>query len=78
MEPCEGCGREVEGSWKYCVYCGRPMHAARNIPSAIRPDSDGEPPARRYDAPFWVGVGMGALGLALIIYAAIQIYTTYA
>jgi hypothetical protein len=54
------------------------MHAARNIPSAIRPDSDGEPPARRYDAPFWVGVGMGALGLALIIYAAIQIYTTYA
>ena len=43
------------------------------IPSAIRADID-EPPGRKYDAPFWVGVGMGVLGLALIIYAAVLIY----
>jgi hypothetical protein len=54
------------------------MHAAPRIPAAIRPDADEDLPARKYDAPFWVGVSMGALGLALIIYAAIQIYTTYA
>lgn len=78
MERCEGCGREVASTWNYCIYCGRSLHAAAEIPAAIRPDSDGEPPARKYDAPFWVGVSMGALGLVLIIYAAIQIYTTYA
>lgn len=79
MERCEGCGREVASTWKYCIYCGRPLHslpaAPPDIPAAIRPEP--ELPARRYDAPFWVGVGMGVLGLVLIIYAAIQIYTTY-
>ncbi len=43
------------------------------IPSAFRPDVD-EPQTRKYDAPFWVGVGMGILGLTLIIYAAVIIY----
>lgn len=78
MERCEGCGREVAGTWKYCIYCGRPMRPALQVPAAIRPDSDDGLPARKYDTPFWVGVSMAALGLVLIIYAAIQIYTTYA
>ena len=89
MERCESCGRELASTWKYCIYCGRPMVTAvrpvaalaaveDRIPAAIRPELDDEPPARKYDAPFWVGISMGALGLALIIYAAIQIYTAYA
>jgi hypothetical protein len=87
MERCAGCGRELDAGWKYCIYCGRPLAAlrregdGRNIPAAIRPGSHTAPdvpgPKSRYDAPFWVGVGMGVLGLALIVYAAIQIYSTY-
>lgn len=87
MERCEGCGRELASTWKYCIYCGRPLAtpqrvgAERDIPAAIRPapDTAADAPGRRgrYDAPFWVGVSMGVLGLALIVYAAIQIYTTY-
>ena len=48
------------------------------IPAAIRPGLDLNEPISKYDAPFWVGVGMGALGLVLIVYAAIQIYASYA
>ncbi|HEU4850109.1 MAG TPA: zinc ribbon domain-containing protein [Terrimesophilobacter sp.] len=90
MERCDSCGRELASTWKFCIYCGRPMHRAvpapafatapttpASIPSAIRPDFGFEP-AKKYDAPFWVGVGMGALGLVLIVYAAVQIYASYA
>ncbi len=47
------------------------------LASAIR-DETVEPKERKYDAPFWVGVAMGVLGLALIIYAAVQIYASNA
>jgi hypothetical protein len=89
MERCDSCGRELASTWKFCIYCGRPMRAAAPalagvpaaapmaIPAAIRPDLSTEPPEKKYDAPFWVGVGMGALGLVLIVYAAIQIYASY-
>lgn len=79
MERCGECGREVDSRWNYCIYCGSPMRTLPavppDIPAAIRPEP--ERPARRYDTPFWLGVGMGVLGLVLIIYAATQIYTTY-
>lgn len=92
MERCDSCGRELASTWKFCIYCGRPMRTAipalalatvpatapAAIPAAIRPDFGVEPAAKKYDAPFWVGVGMGALGLVLIVYAAIQIYASYA
>ncbi|GAA3732985.1 hypothetical protein GCM10022239_06630 [Leifsonia bigeumensis] len=82
MERCDSCGRELASTWKFCIYCGRPMHRAvpalAAIPAAIRPDLSTEEEAKKYDAPFWVGIGMGALGLVLIVYAAIQIYTSYA
>lgn len=83
MERCESCERELAAEWKFCIHCGRPVSRSpvsrrtgtehEAIPSAIRPDVE-EPPHRKYDAPFWVGVGMGVLGLALIIYAAVLIY----
>jgi hypothetical protein len=80
MERCESCGRELASPWKFCIYCGRPLRsgepAVAGIPAAIRL-AQPEPRARRYDTPFWIGVGMGVLGLALIVYAAIQIYSTY-
>lgn len=86
MELCESCGRELASTWKFCIYCGRPLRhgtialaaASGVIPAAIRPGLDVDPSARKYDAPFWVGVGMGGLGLVLIIYAAVQIYASYA
>lgn len=86
MERCESCGRELASTWKFCIYCGRPLRhgtpalatASGAIPAAIRPGLDVGPAARKYDAPFWVGVGMGGLGLVLIIYAAVQIYASYA
>jgi hypothetical protein len=84
MDLCESCDRELAAEWKFCIYCGRPRIAGKSgstvtLPAAIRPDSlDVEKPRRRYDAPFWVGVAMGVLGLALIIYAAVQIYGSYA
>ena len=85
MERCGSCGHELASTWKFCIYCGRPLRRATPgpttepgaIPSAIRRGLD-TTPARRYDAPFWVGAGMGALGLVLIVYAAIQIYASYA
>lgn len=91
MERCDSCGRELASTWKFCIYCGRPMRSTMpvpafvtvpattpaSIPAAIRPDFGFEP-VKKYDTPFWVGVGMGALGLVLIVYAAIQIYASYA
>jgi hypothetical protein len=82
MERCESCDREVASEWKYCIYCGRPTPQLRprkadKLPAAFRPEV-AEPSVRKYDAPFWVGVAMGVLGLALIIYAAVQIYGSYA
>lgn len=82
MERCESCGRELAPNWKFCIYCGRPVRrsgepALTGIPAAIRPELD-EDPRRRYDTPFWIGVGMGVVGLALIVYAALQIYGSYA
>jgi hypothetical protein len=47
------------------------------LASAIRSEA-AEPKERKYDGPFWVGVAMGVLGLALIIYAAVQIYASNA
>lgn len=95
MDRCASCERELASTWQFCIYCGRPLVLANDvppaldtrttdipepeldsepdeIPAAIRVEHD-EPPARRYDGAFWVGVGMGALGLILIIYAAVQI-----
>jgi hypothetical protein len=82
MERCESCDRDLAPTWKFCIHCGRPVRRTADapltsIPAAIRPDG-AEPNARRYDAPFWIGVGMAVLGLALIVYAAVQIYSTYA
>ena len=56
---------------------GSAMLPAAMLPAAIRPEPE-EPAVRRYDAPFWVGVAMGVLGLVLIIYAAVQIYAANA
>ena len=53
------------------------MFPAAMLPAAIRPEPE-EPAGRKYDAPFWVGVAMGVLGLVLIIYAAVQIYAANA
>lgn len=79
MERCASCDRELAATWKFCIYCGRPFVAATS--KQIR-DSFAEagneqrkPPQRKNDGAFWVGVGMGVLGLVLIIYAAIQIYS---
>lgn len=82
MERCESCDHELAGVWNFCIYCGRPTAhnaalKAKKLPAAIRPEPE-EPAAKKYDAPFWVGVAMGALGLVLIIYAAIQIYGPHA
>lgn len=85
MERCDGCGRELASTWKFCIHCGRPQRRAAAqaavgsaaIPAAIRPGVDLHEPTSKYDTPFWVGVGMGALGLVLIVYAAIQIYASY-
>ena len=86
MEHCDSCGRGLASTWKFCIYCGRPQRRAAGptvvgsaaIPAAIRPGLDLNEPISKYDAPFWVGVGMGARGLVLIVYAAIQIYASYA
>ena len=78
MEHCASCDRELAPHWKYCLYCGRPFVAApipsRSAVQLAPKDGLVEPPPRRYDGAFWVGVGMGVLGLVLIVYAAIQIY----
>lgn len=83
MERCASCERELASTWKFCIYCGRPFIAAkiapltkvrdRKPPVPSQQDHD-EPRERKYDGTFWVGMAMGALGLVLIIYAAIQIY----
>ncbi len=85
MDRCDACERELASTWNFCIYCGRPQHRGASsaavgsaIPAAIRPALDLREPTSKYDAPFWVGVGMGALGLVLIVYAAIQIYASYA
>ncbi len=86
MERCDSCDRELASRWKFCIYCGRPQRrgtpalamASASIPAAIRPGLDLDPPTKKYDTPFWVGVAMGVLGLVLIVYAAIQIYASYA
>ncbi len=81
MERCASCHREVASAWKFCIYCGRPLHRDSTSGSAVSADDIraeiAEEPSRRYDGPFWVGVSMGVLGLALIIYAAVQIYGSY-
>ncbi|MEO7348860.1 MAG: hypothetical protein ABIW32_03210 [Terrimesophilobacter sp.] len=43
-------------------------------PAAPHERDRDEPRARKYDGTFWVGVAMGALGVVLIVYAAIQIF----
>lgn len=82
MDRCASCDREQASTWNFCIYCGRPLTSMDDtslddIPAAIRADAE-VPERRKYDGPFWVGVGMGVLGLTLIIYAAIQIYGSYA
>ncbi len=78
MEHCASCERELAAHWNFCVYCGRPFAAATQPKPAAAPietdSGHGEPRQRKYDGAFWVGVGMGALGLVLIVYAAVQIY----
>lgn len=112
MDRCASCERELASTWKFCLYCGRPLvlvsgvkaklgtnpspRLETDIESAVKPTSmreldpelgiDAIPAAirveqdehveqerRKYDGAFWVGVGMGLLGLVLIIYAAVQI-----
>lgn len=84
MERCASCERELASTWKFCIYCGRPFIAAAGSKPATKRDhtpsvqTDGESPGTRegkYDGTFWVGMAMGALGLVLIVYAAIQIYS---
>lgn len=92
MGRCVSCERELKSTWKFCVYCGQPFVPASEvgpelgaelelepeaIPAAIRGEPE-EPRRRKYDGAFWVGVGIGALGLVLIIYAAVQIYRSWA
>lgn len=78
MERCASCDRELAATWKFCVYCGRPFVAATStqIREAFSETIDEQraPRQRKNDGAFWVGVGMGVLGLVLIIYAAVQIY----
>ncbi|MBX3077692.1 MAG: zinc ribbon domain-containing protein [Cryobacterium sp.] len=47
-------------------------------PSTALPPDPAESMTSKYGAGFWVGVAMGALGLVLIIYAAVQIYASNA
>lgn len=80
MNRCASCDRELASTWKFCLYCGQSTATAdfdfEEIPSAIRGEDEPAEPSK-YDGPFWVGISMGVLGLALIIYAAIQIYGSY-
>lgn len=48
------------------------------IPGAIRPDPAPDDTPSRFDTPFWVGLTLAVVGAALIVYAAIQIYASYA
>lgn len=83
MERCASCERELASSWKFCLYCGRPFIPASGSAAAKVPNrtpslpvehDDGEPRPRKFDGTFWVGVAMGFVGLALIVYAATQIF----
>jgi hypothetical protein len=78
MERCAGCERELAASWKFCVYCGRPLVAATSthIREAYSEASDahGGPHRRKHGGAFWLGIGIGVFGLAVLIYAATQIY----
>lgn len=81
MDSCSSCGRDLASAWKFCIYCGRPLHSDTPTPSvasaaAIRAEIV-EAPSRKYDGPFWVGISMAALGLVLIIYWAVQVYGSY-
>lgn len=58
----------------------RPRAASLPVPapSTALPPDPSESMTSKYGAGFWVGVAMGALGLVLIIYAAVQIYASNA
>lgn len=82
MERCASCQRELAAHWKFCIYCGRPFIVApQDTPHTVFADSGDERAESRrnkFDSGFWVGVGIGVLGLILIVYAAVQIYGTRA
>lgn len=82
MERCASCDRELAGHWNYCIYCGRPFVAAttRRSVAAHHPHGPARATApviaalRRRGSTFWITAGIAVLGLALIIYAALQIF----
>lgn len=81
MDRCAACGRELESTWKFCIYCGRPLVIDRSaraeaIPSAIRADYVA-PQTRERGTAFWVAVGIGILGVAVIIFLAVRIFGSH-
>jgi hypothetical protein len=75
MGKCANCGETLRPAWKYCIKCGmRVAQAEDDIPGAIRPGSE---PARRTrpDPMLLFGAIMAVVGVALIIWVAIVVFT---
>ena len=80
---CLACGANLSPKWKYCIYCGAiaatvppRRRSARvgvgvRIPPAIRPDATVEAPSSRLDPRLLVGIVLGLVGTAIIVYITI-------
>lgn len=75
MGKCANCGEVLRPTWKYCIKCGmRVAQAEDEIPGAIRPGP--EPAVRkRRDPMIAFGVIMAVVGLALVVWVAIVVFT---
>ncbi|TXN30232.1 zinc ribbon domain-containing protein [Lacisediminihabitans profunda] len=75
MGKCANCGEALRPAWKYCIKCGmRVVQPEHDIPGAIRPEPG---PARRKrpDPMLAFGAVMAVVGVALIVWVAIVVFT---
>ncbi|MBC7723827.1 MAG: zinc ribbon domain-containing protein [Burkholderiaceae bacterium] len=81
MGDCVNCGRALDVTWKYCIYCGhsvgdgasaRPamLPTAHDFAPEFPPDDDVEVdvPRKRADVLLILGVALGIAGIVLIVY----------
>ncbi|HAM28093.1 MAG TPA: hypothetical protein DCP11_15730 [Microbacteriaceae bacterium] len=77
MGKCANCGETLRPAWKYCIKCG--LRVAQtpddDIPGAIRPEPEPATRRNRVDPMLAFGAIMAIVGVALIIWVAIVVFT---